>query len=93
MENAPDLIVGYNVGYRHSWESSVGYVTETVFSDNVRGWSADHGFTSEAVPGIFFCNRKIAANKATLADIAPTVLNLFGVKPPAFMDGKDLGIK
>ena len=93
VENAPDLIVGYNVGYRHSWESSVGYVTDTVFSDNVRGWSADHGFTSDAVPGIFFCNRKVAVSKATLADIAPTVLNLFGVKPPAFMDGKDLGIK
>ncbi len=93
VENAPDLIVGYSIGYRHSWESSVGYVGDRIFSDNTRCWSADHGFTSEAVPGIFFCNRKVKETKPTLADIAPTVLSLFGIKAPAYMDGKDLGVK
>jgi predicted AlkP superfamily phosphohydrolase/phosphomutase len=88
--NAPDIVVGYNLDYRVSWESTVNYIGDRIFSDNTRMWSGDHGFTRKAVPGIFFCNRKIQAKDPSLADISPTILNAFGIKPPAFIDGKDL---
>lgn len=90
MPNAPDIVVGYNVGYRVSWESAVNYVGETLFSDNTRLWSGDHAFTRGAVPGIFFCNKKIKCTDPTLADISPTVLSAFGIPKQSFIDGRDL---
>jgi len=91
-ENAPDIVIAYNLGYRLSPESAVNYVQEEILSDNERMWSGDHSFTRELVPGIFFCNKKINTGKPSLIDIAPTVLSAFGIKPPAFIDGKDLEV-
>jgi predicted AlkP superfamily phosphohydrolase/phosphomutase len=91
--NAPDVVVGYAVGYRVSWESAVNYVGEELFSDNTRMWSGDHAFTRDQVPGIFFCNRKIREKDPGLIDISPTVLAAFGIDKPAFIDGRDLGIE
>lgn len=91
--NAPDVVVGYTVGYRVSWESAVNYVGKELFSDNTRMWSGDHGFTRDQVPGIFFCNKKIGEKDPALLDIAPTVLAAFGLQRPSFMDGRDLKLQ
>ncbi|MFH1037139.1 MAG: alkaline phosphatase family protein, partial [PVC group bacterium] len=40
-ENAPDLIIGFYPGWRHSWESVSGKVEGDVFIDNEKAWSAD----------------------------------------------------
>ncbi|MCP4213961.1 MAG: nucleotide pyrophosphatase [bacterium] len=90
--NAPDVVIGYNKGYRVSWESAVNYIGKDLFSDNDRMWSGDHAFTRDQVPGIFYCNRKITEKAPTLMDISPTVLSAFGIKPPSFIDGKELGV-
>ncbi|MCK4835574.1 MAG: alkaline phosphatase family protein, partial [Candidatus Aminicenantes bacterium] len=45
VDNAPDIVVGYNVGHRVSWESTVNYVGNECFSDNLKMWSGDHAFT------------------------------------------------
>jgi bisphosphoglycerate-independent phosphoglycerate mutase (AlkP superfamily) len=42
------------------------------------------------VPGVLFSNRKIDASDPGIEDLAPTALNLFGVQPPAWMEGKAL---
>ena len=42
LDDAPDLLVGYNHGYRNSWACATGRVTETIFEDNTRHWSGDH---------------------------------------------------
>jgi len=86
----PDLIVGYNVGYRASWDGAVGAADERVFEDNVRSWSGDHCIDPFAVPGIFFSNRKIETAHPSIMDFAPTVLALFGVPAPEHMDGISL---
>lgn len=91
-QNAPDIVVGYNVGSRVSWESAVNYVGNKIFSDNIRMWSGDHAFTRDQIPGIFFCNRKIDNLSPSLADISPTVLSVFGIKKMPFIEGKDLGV-
>ncbi|MCP5049636.1 MAG: nucleotide pyrophosphatase [bacterium] len=88
--NAPDIVIGYTVGYRVSWESAVNYVGENVFTDNLRLWSGDHAFTREDVPGILFSNQDIQQKDPSLADISPTILKAFGIKPPSFIDGRDL---
>ncbi len=90
--NAPDVVVGYEAGYRVSWESAVNYVGQELFSDNTRMWSGDHAFTRDQVPGIFFCNRKMKEKDPGLVDISPTVLSAFGIDKPGFVDGRDLGV-
>jgi len=89
-DNCPDLIVGYHNGYRVSWDSVTGKVDSHTFQDNIKAWSGDHCIDPETVPGVLFCNRKIGQKKASIVDIAPTVLKLFGIKPPAHMDGTSL---
>jgi predicted AlkP superfamily phosphohydrolase/phosphomutase len=84
----PDLIIGYNAGYRASWDGVTGKVTDEVFSDNTRAWSGDHCIDPECVPAVLISNRKIASDKPSIQDLAPSILRLFGVIPPAYMDGK-----
>lgn len=89
-ENAPDLILGFHPGWRHSWESVSGKVEEEVFIDNEKAWSADHCIDHRYVPGVFFSSRPIGEGEISLLDLAPTALDLFGIRPPAYMDGKTL---
>jgi arylsulfatase A-like enzyme len=42
------------------------------------------------VPGVFWCNRPIDKADPELLDLAPTVLDLFGVEIPAYMQGSPL---
>jgi len=90
LENSPDLIVGYNEGYRMDWEGTLGAVNDKIFSDNTKSWSGDHCIDPELVPGVLFSSIKLKANDAWIGDIAPTILRLFDLKVPAYMDGKSL---
>jgi predicted AlkP superfamily phosphohydrolase/phosphomutase len=90
IQNAPDLIIGFNAGYRTSWDGATGVVSGPVFEDNVKAWSGDHCIDPRLVPGVLFASRKIDREDPSLVDIAPTVLRLFGLDPPAHMDGKPL---
>lgn len=90
LENAPDLIIGYNAGYRTSWDCATGVVAGPVFEDNRKPWSGDHCIDPRLVPGVFFCNRPVGDGTPSLIDIAPTALRLFGIQPPAYMDGRPI---
>jgi bisphosphoglycerate-independent phosphoglycerate mutase (AlkP superfamily) len=59
-----------------------------VFEDNLKAWSGDHCIDPRLVPGVLFCNRKITAEEPAIADVAPTMLRLFGLDLPGHMDGK-----
>jgi len=91
-DEAPDLIVGYNRGYRASWETAIGQVTDAVFHDNTKAWSGDHCIDPSLVPGVLFCNRAITTERPRLMDIGPTVLDMFGIDVPEYMDGKPLEV-
>ena len=88
VRQAPDLLVGFNVGYRTSWSNATGGVAKEVFEDNVKSWSGDHCMNPPDVPGIFFCNQQLKVPKVNIMDIGPTVLDLFGVPVPKYCDGK-----
>ncbi len=89
---APDVIVGYTEGYRVSWEAAVGQVTDKIFHDNTKAWSGDHCIDHTFVPGVLFCNRPVKTESPRLIDIGPTVLDMFGLKVPAYMDGRPLAV-
>lgn len=89
-DDAPDLVVGFRPGYRAAWRTVTGGVGPDVFKDNTRPWSGDHNMNPEDVPGILFCNRPVQKPDPAIVDIAPTVLDLLGVEPPSYMDGKSL---
>ncbi len=88
LAEAPDLIIGYNDGYRTSWDAAVGIVSAAVFEDNCKAWSGDHSVDPLLVPGVLFSNRKIEAADPGIEDMAPTALDLFGVARPAWMEGR-----
>ena len=90
LENAPDLLIGYNAGYRISWDGATGVAAGPVLDDNRKPWSGDHCIDPRLVPGIFFCNRAIHRDDPALIDIAPTALWLFGIEAPRHMDGTTL---
>jgi predicted AlkP superfamily phosphohydrolase/phosphomutase len=91
-DQAPDLIVGYDQGYRISWDAAIGKTSREVFHDNTKAWSGDHCVDPSVVPGVLFCNHPIQADHPRLMDIGPTVLDMFGVKVPDYMDGKPLAV-
>ena len=90
LRNAPDFLIGYNDGYRTSWDCATGVVATPVFEDNVKAWSGDHCVDPRLVPGVLFCNREIEAESPAIVDIAPTALELFDLEPPKHMDGEPL---
>ncbi|MCG8448081.1 MAG: alkaline phosphatase family protein [Pirellulales bacterium] len=90
VDAAPDLIIGYNVGYRVSWDAANGKCGANVFSDNTKAWSGDHCIHPDLVPGVLFSNIALRPKQANIIDLAPTVLDLLGVRKPGYMDGKSL---
>ena len=59
-----------------------------IFTDNTKSWSGDHCVDPRLVPGVFWSNRKISVEAPELVDIAPTVLDMFGVERPGYMKGR-----
>ena len=49
--------------------------------------SGDHCLDPVLVPGVLFSNLPLAADDPGIEDVAPTVLDLFGVARPGWMDG------
>lgn len=85
---APDLIVGYARGYRASWATSLGDLTDEILLDNDSAWSADHCADALEVPGVLVCNRPLRGNDPSLVDLAPAILAEFGLATPTGMSGK-----
>jgi predicted AlkP superfamily phosphohydrolase/phosphomutase len=83
----PDLLVGYNRGYRAGWQTILGNFPAEVFENNTNPWSGDHCMDYTLVPGVLLSNRTIEAANPALTDIAPTILAEFGIAPPDGMMG------
>ncbi len=91
-EKSPDVVVGYAPGWRASWRGVRGVVDDVVFDDNTKAWSGDHCIDPAQVPGVLFANRGLGEGREELSitDLAPTLLDLFGIPAPRWMDGSSL---
>jgi len=87
-EIMPDLIVGFNRGYRASWETMLGEFPMTILNDNDDKWSGDHCMATELVPGVLLANKRIKIDSPTLMDLAPTLLAEHGIGQPEQMKGR-----
>jgi predicted AlkP superfamily phosphohydrolase/phosphomutase len=91
LNNAAELQVGMNDGYRVSWQTTLGGSPPGIVYKNDRKWSADHGGYDFAVtPGILVSGRPINTREPRIIDLAPTVLKYFGLSIPTDIDGKPL---
>jgi len=91
LQNAAELQVGMNEGYRVSWQTTLGGSPQGIVYPNTRKWSADHGGYDFAITsGVLVSNRPIVTKTPNIMDIAPTVLKYFGVPIPGDIDGKPL---
>ncbi|MBI2956067.1 MAG: alkaline phosphatase family protein [Acidobacteria bacterium] len=90
VEQAPDLLIGYNWGYRAGWETSLGGFTRAIVEDNPKEWSGDHCMDHTFVPGVLLSNKEIRLGEPSLVDMAPTILAEFGVEKPSEMQGQSV---
>ncbi len=88
--DAPDLVIGFQDGYRVSWQTAVGGSPPEIIGDNLKKWSGDHIIDPSIVPGILLTNFRTGRDRPGLMDIAPTVLDCFGMSAEGVMEGKSL---
>jgi len=90
MDKGPDLLVGLKPGYRFSWQTALGAAPIRLIEDNTSRWSGDHIFDPSFMSGILLSNVKINTENPRGIDIAPTVLDCFGLTQPDYMKGRSL---
>lgn len=86
---APDIIVGYNRGYRSSWKSPLGEFPRELFEDNLDPWSGDHSIDYRLVPGVLISNQVITMESPALYDLTVAVLNEYGIEKLPEMIGRN----
>lgn len=87
----PDLRVGNSLGYRVSWQTTLGGFGQSVIEDNDRAWTGDHCSNDPAVvPGILFSNRPIRTDAPRMIDMMPTIVKALGLEVPEGLDGEPL---
>jgi predicted AlkP superfamily phosphohydrolase/phosphomutase len=90
VDEAPDLLVYFERGYRASWGTSLGGAPAGHFEDNTKKWSGDHIIDPELVPGVLFMNRPHRQADAALVDLAPTILDALRLPRSQAMEGRSL---
>ncbi len=85
---APDILVGYHSGYRISDQCVLGQFPEGIFGDRTDKWAADHCMDPRVVPGTLLTNWRCTGNAPGLWDLAPSIINAFGLSVPKLMTGK-----
>jgi predicted AlkP superfamily phosphohydrolase/phosphomutase len=89
-DSGPDIIVGYNHGYRASWQTALGKIPIQWYENNTQKWSGDHCMAPDLLPGILLMNRPIRRPNVALHDLTATILSSFGIKTPADMKGSSI---
>ena len=90
VDEAPDIILGFNRGYRISFKSPLGRVPKDILENNTAKWSGDHMGAAEIMPGILLTNRTFKAERPALYDLTATILDVFGIEKPKEMVGTSI---
>jgi predicted AlkP superfamily phosphohydrolase/phosphomutase len=90
LDLAPDILVGYDSGYRSSDEAVLGQFPKGIFADRTNKWAADHCMDPRVVPGTFLTNWRCTGQDPGLWDLAPSIIQAFGLKIPKEMTGRPM---
>ena len=91
LQNASELQVGMEDGYRVSWQTTLGGSPQGIVYPNMKKWSGDHGgYDYATTAGVLIANKRVQTATPSIMDIAPTVLKFFGVTIPGDLDGKPI---
>ena len=90
VDQAPDIILGFDRNYRISWKSPLGGFPKEILEDNAQKWSGDHMCSPDVLPGILVSNRQIRAESPALFDLTTTILDIFGIRKPENMIGRSV---
>ena len=90
VAEAPDLVVGYNVGYGCADDSVLGEITEEILVDNTSRWSGNHLMDPDVVPGVILMNRKITSDGHDLTDVTATLFSHYGIEKLPAMTGEPI---
>ena len=87
LTSAPDIIVGWNTGYRSSWQTALGAVPGSTSRTTRRvARRSLHRRTSR--PRRFLSNLKPRHRDLRLEDLTVTLLHEYGVAPGSGMTGR-----
>jgi hypothetical protein len=88
VDEAPDLLVGYNASYGNSDESTKGRIPHDVLADNRGGtFNGSHLMAPEVVPGVLLSNRAVRTGTHGLEDLTIEILKQYGITPEPGMRG------
>ena len=90
LAEAPDLIVGYDIGYACSDESTLGEVAETVVEDNTSRWSGNHLGAAPLFPGVLLMDRPLGRAGFDLTDLPVSILDHYGLPAGDGMVGESI---
>jgi predicted AlkP superfamily phosphohydrolase/phosphomutase len=91
VDDAPDIVIGFDEGYRVSWQTALGGVPRETVVPNLDKWSGDHCSVDEEITrGVLFSRRPIAKAAPHIVDVAPTILRELGLSPGPEMEGTSI---
>jgi predicted AlkP superfamily phosphohydrolase/phosphomutase len=91
IADAPDIVIGFDEGYRVSWQTALGGVPRETVVANLDKWSGDHCSVDEEITrGVLFSRRPVTKPSPHIVDVAPTILRDLGLEPGAEMEGRAL---
>ena len=91
LDEAPDIVVGYNWGFGNSDEATQGRIPSAVLSDNVGGtFNGSHLMHPSVVNGVLLTNQPVQVADPRLEDLTTTILGLYGVEPAPGMVGRQI---
>ncbi len=89
----PDLVVGFEDGYRVGWQSTLGGISDDILTPNREKWSGDHcGVDPTLTSGILFCTGSLAVKDPNIIDLATTIMATLEVPHPP-LQGRNLRSK
>lgn len=90
LDDAPDIIIGFNEGYRMNSDSAIGGFSQNTINENIKEWKGDHMVDPKFVPGVLISNKKLNENNARQVDILPTILDILNTNSTENSDGESL---
>ena len=76
IDEAPDLVIGYEKNYRASWQTTLGGAPPALVETNREKWSGDHCIDPSLVPGVLFTSFPLSSDVKNIQDVPGLILNL-----------------